>query len=145
MPDSFTIRVRRAPRIREDAFAFTQHDMETIGGTTVTAVIGRLAEGRDKFDAPMPPLKKNYRTAKQRRGRKPIRDWRFSGNMLNSLGVLDVRENHVRVGFRGATPQRKAAINQARAPGMGLSPSDAGKLDDRVDEVHQRNLREAFA
>ena len=130
--------------MRADALAFDSGQMQSIGELFDATLKERLSRGLDRFDQPMPALTKSYKRRKQRRGRKPIRDLRFSGALLSSTGVKEVREGRMLHGIRGRTPNRKGAINQAAAPWYGLSPSQGRVLDERIEDMHRDNAPEAI-
>lgn len=73
-----------------------------------------------------------YPHYKQAAGKKPIRDWDFTGRTLRSMQVLSAGPNKAVIGFddsgpRGpkqASPSVIAAANNRRWPQFGASPKD---------------------
>ncbi|MGC4052937.1 MAG: hypothetical protein QM757_26720 [Paludibaculum sp.] len=132
--------------------------MAKVGDAIVRTVKLRISQALDVNDNPAPPLRPGvrrktpmissstatvfrsyYPQAKQRRNIPPLRNWRFTGKLLNSMQVLSAGPGRVVVGFversynlnkgRAATTTQVAAINQNRWPQFGVSPNDRKAVD----------------
>lgn len=148
MPFEFQTRISRA-RI---SVPFDGPVMARVGEAIVRTVKMRISQAVDVNDNPAPPLKpgkarrqsgslsnfgdkvySGYLEAKRKRNIPAIRNWRFSGKLLNSMVVLSASPGKAVVGFaeraynlqKGyATTNLVATVNQNRWPQFGLSPRD---------------------
>ena len=140
------IRVETMPQIDvEQVLEFTAAEMSSIGETQIERIRERTAVNRGQFDQPLPPLKPRYRRSKERRGGKPSRDLRLTGEMMDAIFVRDAQSGSVTIAIEGALNQKKAAINQAKTPWFGISPDDARiGLDPKIGEIHEQHVAGAF-
>lgn len=136
------ITVERIPRIDPNAFGFSAEEMREVGLAGLP--FERLDSGLNRYDQPMEPLTKAYARRKQRRGAKPVRDLKLTGQLRNATEV-EASENQAAIAVRtGGREWLKGHFNQLRSQWFGLSPNDAGKVDQKIDELHARHLTEAF-
>jgi hypothetical protein len=129
--------------ILDSGIGFTAAEMTAIGAVVVQGIRERTAEGRNTFDQPALPLKPKYQRLKVRKGKKPFRDLRFSGNMMAALDVLRADTDHCTVGVGDPFGQR-AAFNQARDPWLGIAPSGEPALQRAVDAATDLLARRIF-
>ena len=135
--------------------------MQRIAEKVLVSVKMRISNGLDVNDRPAPPLKprpmtrrgkdgmitfqdrarSGYADAKRRRNIPPIRNWRFTGKLMNSMVVLSARPNQATIGFIEraynlkfgyATTNFVAAQNNRRWPQFGVSRKDDAVLRNAV-------------
>jgi hypothetical protein len=139
----FEIKVKHQPEIKVPAF--TSEQMQEIGTFAVQVIKDRVAGQKDVFDAPAKPLQPKYAKRKAAKGLPPVRDLRFTGNMLGSVQVVESDETHVKVGIKGSTPFRKGIFNQNIDPWFGLSNNDDHRvLDEKVRPIFAQNLKDSL-
>jgi hypothetical protein len=141
----FEIKVKHQPEIKVPAF--TSEQMQEIGTFAVQVIKERVAGQKDVFDAPAKPLQPKYAKRKAAKGLQPVRDLRFTGNMLGSVQVdnENVDATHVTVRVKGSTPFRKGIFNQNIDPWFGLSNNDDHRvLDEKVRPIFSRNLKDSL-
>lgn len=133
------IKVTHIPRIDPNAIGFSAEEMRALG--TAGLPHERLNLGLNRFDQPMEPLTRAYARRKQRRGAKPIRDLRFTGRLRQAIEV-QASENLASIEVRGdGSEWRKGHFNQLRSQWFGLSPTDADRIDRKVDEFTAEHLQ----
>lgn len=136
------ITVEKVPRIDPNAFGFSAEEMRAVGLAGLP--FDRLDMGLNRYDQPMEPLTKAYARRKQRQGAKPIRDLKLTGQLRNATEV-EAAPNQAAIAVRpGGREWLKGHFNQLRSQWFGLSPNDAGKVDQKLDEFHAVHLKEAF-
>lgn len=138
----FTI-TTNLPEINPDV-SFSQAEMVVIGTVVARGVAERTAEGRNIFDNAAKPLTPRYKRAKVKKGGKPIRDLRLTGNMMAALDVLRASENRCTVGVAGPEMGQRAGFNQALDPWMGIAPSGLPAFERVVGATAQLAARRIF-
>lgn len=137
----YEIKVSSRPKIETPTFSTAQ--MEGFGQSAVQIMKERNATGVDIFDQPAKPLQPKYVKQKSKKGLPPVRDLRYSGNLLGSVQVLEASEAHVRVGIKGSTPFRKGLFNQNIDPWFGVSPHDEARLlEEKVRPTFAKNIQD---
>lgn len=125
----------------ESAAKFSAGQMREIGQYAIEVMKERDARGVNIFDQPMKPLGAKYADRKRREGKNPIRNVRFSGNLLGSIDVIEANDSSVKVSVKGATPYRKGIFNQNIDPWFGLSEHDATRILDKAQTILGENIR----
>ncbi len=108
----------------------------------LASVKNRILSGRDVNDQPVPALSRGYARAKQRRGLAPRRDWTFTGQLMNSIGIVQ-NSAGLSIGFTNPVAVRKAAINNARVREWGVSPHDRENVVDAINAIRNQLVRVA--
>lgn len=138
----FTI-TTNIPTLNSD-IGFSAGEMIVIGTVVANGVKARTAEGRNAFDNEAKALTPRYKRQKARKGGKPIRDLRLSGDMMAALDVLRASDNRCVVGVQGPDLGQRAGFNQAIDPWMGIAPSGLPEFQRVVDGFTQILARRIF-
>lgn len=123
---------------------FSAGEMIVIGTVVANGVKARTAEGRNIFDNEAKALTPRYKRQKVRKGGKPIRDLRLSGDMMAALDVLRASDNRCVVGVQGGALGQRAGFNQAIDPWLGIAPSGLPEFERVVDGFTQILARRVF-
>lgn len=133
----FKVRVTKRPEITPPKFL--KADLEPLAGEMISLISRRISNATNVLDQSAKPLSKKYARRKERKGLQPIRDWRFTGIMMRSLGLQELRDGSVTVGFnwkdQGSPQFKKAAYGQYQHPMFGLSPRNQTDLQPKIDKV----------
>lgn len=121
---------------------WTEERMGRIAGAVERLQQERTLAGLDAQDRPVKPLAEKYKRRKQRLGKRPVRDMRLTGNMMGALATTELSDREFAVGFRGATPKKKAHFRQLFDGFFGISPGDAVGLDEELTAVHEEVVAE---
>lgn len=119
--------------------------MSGLGAALAAAVKSRIQHGYDVNDNPAPALKppargtRGYAQRKLSRGLQPIRDWTFTGRTLRALGVKNVEQNAVTVGFTDPMADLVAWFNNRRARQFGASPTDGRVVNAAIQILMQQS------
>lgn len=138
----FEIKLKHTTEIKTPTF--TSEQMHDIGTFAVQAMKERVANQIDVFGQPVKPLQPKYAKRKAAKGLNPVRDLRFTGNMLGSVHVTESDETHVKVKVEGATPIKKGIFNQNIEPWFGLSHDDDQRvLHEKIAPIFANNLMDS--
>jgi hypothetical protein len=160
----FEIKVTGRPDIPEVKFSRAQMEgFATFGAKTVKERVDS-PDPRTATDQPASPLsdkgrqrsdgtfRPGYKTRKARMGKRPVRDLKLTGGMLDALQAQESDEQHAVFGIRASAAFRKGLFNQQREEWFttektetGLAPSDERKLNARVEQVFDETLARAGA
>ena len=127
--------IKIAKPVRFKAPRLTAAFMDRLGREAEAVVRQRIGRAVSVHDQPAQPLTKRYARYKQRKIGSNKRDWRLTGAMMKSLGVLKTQRRRAVIGFQSRLQAKKAAINQARAPMFGLSGRDQQKLSAKIEAL----------
>jgi hypothetical protein len=135
----FEIKVTHEPNVQVPGF--TREQMEQIGQFAASVMKERVAEQVDVLDRPAPPLRPKYRRQKERKGLPPVRDLRYTGDMLAAMQILESSDAHVKIGLKGTKSYRKGLFNQNIDPWFGVSTTDDAKiLTGIVEPIFHKNI-----
>jgi hypothetical protein len=135
----FEIKVTHEPNVQVPGF--TREQMEQIGQFAASVMKERVAEQVDVLDRPAPPLRPKYRRQKERKGLPPVRDLRYTGDMLAAMQILESSDAHVKIGLKGTKSYRKGLFNQNIDPWFGVSTTDDTKiLSGIVEPIFHKNI-----
>lgn len=106
---------------------YSPQQMQSVGEALDRSVKSRWDRAENIYDQPAKPLgngRKNngYRTQKERKGGRPVRDLLRTGRMRRSTRVLTAGPNQVTYGFTDEAMRRRMDFNQRRDPMWGMSP-----------------------
>lgn len=128
-----------------DTPGFDEDDLVYLAEVGLESQKRRIAAGVNVNDQPAQPLSKSWRKAKLRRGKSGIRDLRFTGALLDNLGVRESDNESATIGFTDPWQATKAAINQDREAMFGLSDADVANVDEAADRLFARKIRRLAA
>jgi hypothetical protein len=137
------IKLTSRPRLVVPGLAPDQ--MRRVGELSHAEESARIARGLNASDEPAKPLAPRYAAEKKRAGRTPVRDLRFTGEMLNSRRVTEAGQNAVTVSFDDERQVAKAARNEQIEPMLGISPASAEKIDGSLRDEFAQSVRRADA
>ena len=129
----------KPPRI--PLFRLDEGDMRELGETVLESNMERAVRGVNAMDAAAKPLTPGHIRRKKRKGRPPIRDLRFEGDMWQDAAVLEASDELATIAFSSGFQQLKANVNQQIDPFFGVSPTD----DERGSEKAQQLVDEKVA
>ncbi len=138
MADFAVMRIPKLNRPRLSA-----ETMRELGEAAEFSVRTRIAFATDLGDGPAKPLDARYAQRKIRKGKKPVRDWRFSDvGMMASVDVVETAEEFAEIGFRSPFEEIKAFRFRAADALWGLSNSNRAAIQDKLTEMGPRLARE---
>lgn len=120
---------RGASKARFAVTAFPADRMRGIGDKLVDSIKARIALGLTTNDSAAPPLREKYRRYKVKKGGKPIRDWKRSGDTLRALSVTSASNNRAVVSFNDPIAAMRAAIQNRRSRQFGVSNNDRALIE----------------
>jgi len=142
---SATIRYKTTSVPKFGSLSFSAPQMRSLGVTLENSMKERIARAVSVFDSPMAPLSEKYKRRKLRFHKQPVRDLNFSGQMLQSAGIIDFSKEQVTIGIQGAEAQKKAILRIRQGDAFwGPSPLDGRKVDDQFLEINRRNIDKVF-
>jgi hypothetical protein len=103
---------------------FSAAAMVERAGSLRDGIYSRIAQGINANDQPARALAPGYAKAKVRRGRNPVRDWRYQIVTLDHMNVLSANENRAVIGFSHPLAAMHAHFQNARERQFGVSPKD---------------------
>ncbi len=122
--------------------------MRGIGESTSAGVKQRILFGTDISDGSAKPLSPKYARRKARdgrgAGRKPIRNWMFTGDMLRAMSILQAEEDFVEIGFSDPWQAIKAHLLREEDGMWGFSPHDVTQLGGTFADVAQQMSDDLF-
>jgi hypothetical protein len=149
----FQVTVQRSFRIQ--APVATRNQRLLIGNAAIAIVTRRVQAATDTDDSPAKPLSSSRAIMKRGRdmwsyavekqhitGRRGVRDWTYSGDMLKSLRVSIATTTRILISPSGTDSKGrdntvKLAHNQTLCEMFGLSPSDEAKVKELVDALYR--------
>ena len=136
--------VRITSRKRFELTGYSASQMLDAGTFLRDTVMQRILQAQDLGDSPASPLKqpkgrvveiggkrgfmRGYPFQKTKKGKKPVRDWNYTGAMLAAMQVMTHRRNRAVIGFSDDLSNMKARINNMRWRQFGVSPKDRSAL-----------------
>lgn len=96
---SATVTIKRNFDSLTELDLVTREDMREIGLLARERIVTRTREGLDASLQPFAPYSEAYEAQKQAALGHANVDLQVSGNMLNHLGIVDVTENTVTLGW----------------------------------------------
>jgi hypothetical protein len=143
---------RVEPKIRRARFVlspFSSEQMLQVGNRLADSIRARISSGLNADDQAAKALKvtgagkqrRGYMFQKLVKGKKPVRDWTFSGDTLRAMGVLSVNENRGVIGFTDAHADLVAHVNNQRERAFAVSPKDREVLVRAVHEVKATSVK----
>jgi hypothetical protein len=140
---SISIRVTNRPNIEIPMFSAGQ--MHRFAEAGIEQMKERLAAGLDVHDEAAPPLTEKYARQKQAAGGSGIRDLHRTGQMLESLEVLDASADSAHVGIEGEDAYRKALYNEDIDPWFGVSgANNSALMEEEIEPAFAQNLLDAL-
>jgi hypothetical protein len=145
--------------------------VKSMGEYGLQLIRDRVAKGIGADDAPMPPLSgrnfavferqgnvrvfvrreyRGYQGEKQRRGLKPIRDLRGTGeygggHMLDAIRINYLDDRRCEFGITTLPQRQKARNNERIHPWWGWSPSDVQKMAVKAQEMFKLTAEQVAA
>lgn len=129
----------------KDFIGLNGPQMKRIADAVLISVKQRIGKALDTDDRPAPPLKNaRYAKSKERRNIPGVRNWRFSGLLMNSMQVMSAGPNKATIGFveraynlastkKYATTNLVAYLNNQKWEQFGVSPRDAEVLKNAAE------------
>ena len=135
------ISIKETGRPRVDVPGFSSAQMGQIGQLSLDEEQARLAQAVNVQDQPSRPLKPSYALQKEKAGLHPVRDLRFTGEMLTARQVSQAEDNSVTIGFADPLQEKKAQRNEQIEPMLGVSPANKSVLDEHVQATFSDNVK----
>lgn len=138
-----TFNIKVTKRVTLSPVGFTGGQMNALGDALCVAMRARWAKGLNVNDTPARPIGVGYGRRKVRRGKQPIPDLNFTGQLVLALRVLSSEGGRCLVGFRDDRSIVKAYVNHQRRNQIGISPNDAAAVRPLAVQFLQENIRNA--
>lgn len=135
------ISIRETGRPHLEVPGFSSEKMGHIGQLGLDEEQARLAQAVNVQDQPSRPLTPRYVLQKEKAGLPPVRDLRFSGEMLAARHVTESAGNSATVGFSDPLQEIKAQRNEQIEPMLGVSPANKQVLDEHIQATFSDNVR----
>lgn len=141
-------------RARFEFVGISPSEMRQIGGGAIALNLRRWDRAQDLGDQPAKPLSmkyqmrwkkhqlqwmssdRGYRAQKARKGLRPVRDLRYTGDLRRAMGVLQAQRNRAVLGALDEDNARKLYFNQRRWRMFGISPKDTIGLKSILSNFH---------